>query len=120
MSHGMFSDYRVEKWLDELSSVWFSLHYDDPQTAGDYASEIFGGSYARVKGEMTEATGRVIFNSSDILFKGLPTVVITHIGGWNTKYNGDLEFSLPLPEPVRVLAGKQFLITGGELALNLP
>lgn len=32
MASGVFTDYRVEKWLMDLQSLWISLHYDDPST----------------------------------------------------------------------------------------
>lgn len=120
MASGVFTDYRVEKWLVDLQSLWISLHYDDPSTAGAYASEVFGGSYTRVRANFSDPIGRVIFNETDVLFRGLPTVKITHVGAWDAQYNGNLEFSVPLPKAVSVMAGKSFQLSSEQLGISLP
>ena len=120
MASGVFSDYRVEKWLLELKQMWVSLHYDDPSISGAYASEVFGGSYTRVRTTFSDPVGRVIFNESDMLFRGLPTVRITHVGAWDAQYNGNLELSVPLPTAVSVMAGKSFQLRSEQLGISLP
>lgn len=120
MQNGSFSDYRVHKWLTDMGTIWVALHYDDPTIAGAYASEVFGGSYQRVRVEFSEPVNRVIFNSQDVTFKGLPTIRITHLVGWDNQYSGNMEFSVPLPEAINVLAGKSFRIPTETLAISLP
>lgn len=120
MATGSFSDTRAETWLKQLSTLWISLHYDNPRTAGEYASEVFGGAYTRIKTTMGEPVNRVIFNTSDCSFAGLPAVKITHIAGWNSQYKGQMEFSVPLPTPVVVVAGKGYYLPANELAITIP
>lgn len=120
MIDGTFSDYRVAKWLADLDTVWVGLHYADPVTAGAYASEVFGGSYGRRKANFSEPDNRVVFNENTLVFKGLPTVKITHIGGWDSHYNGNLEFSIPLLTPTTVMAGRSYEILANQLAISLP
>lgn len=121
MDEGGFTDYRVNKWLDQIAeNIWVSLHYTDPSVSGAYASEVFGGSYSRIRAPFSSADGRSIFNDNSIIFKGLPNVKITFIGGWDLNYNGNLEFYIPLGEPVTVMAGKSYIIDASMLALSLP
>lgn len=47
MGSGRFSDYQVGVWLRGIGDIWLALHYDNPEIAGAYASEVFGGSYER-------------------------------------------------------------------------
>lgn len=115
---GRFSDYRVEKWLDDLSVVWIAAHYDNPDVAGAYASEVFGGSYARVRCPMTQTANRAVFNLQPINILGLPAVTVTHIAGWDNQINGNMEFSIALPSPVRVVAGKSLPIPANTIALS--
>ena len=119
-AQGLFSDYRVNLWLTSLSSVWLALHFDDPNIAGAYASEVFGGSYARVKATFSDPEGRVIFNEGDINWTGMPSTRVTHIAAWNAQYNGDMEYSVPLAKAESVAAGKKFHIDSAALAISLP
>lgn len=115
---GRFSDHRVELWLNELSTIWLAAHYDNPDVAGAYASEVFGGSYARVMCPLTQSSNRVVYNLNPVTILGLPAVTVTHIAGWDTQINGNMEFSIPLPSPVRVLAGKSLPIPASAIALS--
>jgi hypothetical protein len=120
MDEGNFSDYRANKWLDQIGSLWIALHYADPSISGAYASEVFGGSYTRVKAEFSDADNRSIFNTSSIIFRGMPNVNITFIGGWDAHYNGNLELYIPLATPAIVQAGKTYTIDASMLAISLP
>jgi hypothetical protein len=120
MHEGNFSDYRANKWLDQLGTIWIALHYSDPSVSGAYASEVFGGSYTRVKTDFSSASNRVIFNEDSVKFKGLPSVQLTYIGGWDKQYNGNLEFSIPIIGGVTILAGKSYEIQASQLAISLP
>jgi hypothetical protein len=117
---GRFSDYQTEKWLDEIQSdCWLALHFDNPDIAGAYNSEVFGQGYARVRGVFTDASGRAIWNSGTVTWTGLPAVVVTHIAGWNERINGDYLFSVALPNPVRVAAGGRYSVGSNTVALSL-
>ena len=49
---GRISDYRAHKWLGQLTSGFYlAVHHDNPDVAGAYASEVFGGGYARQRSE---------------------------------------------------------------------
>lgn len=120
MEAGGFSDYRANIWLNQMQTIWIGLHYADPNISGAYASEVFGGSYTRVKTVFTEPDNRVMFNSSSIIYKGLPAVKLAFIGGWDKQYNGNLEFYIPLVNPVTILSGKGFTIDANQLAISLP
>lgn len=113
------TDRRANLWLDQLSTLWVSLHFENPDVGGHYASEVFGGSYQRIKVKMTPASSRAVFSAGDAFFQGLPAVKITHIGGWDNQFTGNLEVSIALPSPVTVLAGKSFLVSRGALAFSL-
>lgn len=120
MATGRFSDQRVETWLSQLSSVWLSLHFADPDVDGAYASEVFGGSYGRILASFTDPVSRVIYLDSDVTFRGLPTVKVTHVGAWDAQYNGNLEFSVAMESPSYVVDGGSIRIGAETLALSLP
>lgn len=119
MSEGGFTDYQVGKWLSQLSQSWVSLHYAHPIVDGAYASEVFGGSYSRVRVDISSPTARAVYVEQDVRFIGLPNVRITHIGGWSSQYNGDLQWWSQLPEPKMILEGKSFLIPSSVIALSI-
>jgi hypothetical protein len=119
-AQGLFSDYRINLWLADLTTLWLGLAFDDPNIAGAYASEVFGGSYARIKVVFGDPDGRAIFNTSDITWTGMPATRVTHVVGWNAQYNGDMEYSVPLPQAQPVLAGKKFSVPSAALAISLP
>ena len=120
MEEGGFTDYRVNKWLKDMKSLYIGLHYANPNVSGAYASEVFGGSYARVLATFSEPDGRVIFNESTLTFRGMPSVKITHISGWDDQYSGNMEIYIPLTEPFAVQAGKSYEIQASMLAISLP
>jgi hypothetical protein len=115
---GKFSDYRVTTWLNELNSVWLGLAFDNPDIAGAYASEVFGGSYTRQKISMSLASNRGLYNVSSVLFTGLPGTTITHLVGWDAQYNGNYEFAVPLEKALPVVAGASFPIAPEQLVLS--
>lgn len=115
---GRFSDRRTAMWLNELETIWLGLAYDNPDVSGAYASEIFGGSYTRQLVTMGIAENRAIFNISSALFTGLPAIKATHIVGWDSQYNGNYEFMVPMEEPIIFPAGASFPIAAYTLALS--
>lgn len=114
-----FSDYQHNLWLSQLTTGWVALHYDNPDVAGAYASEVFGGSYARQKVLMTDPSSGVLFNSTAITFNGLPAVTVTHVAGWDAQVNGNYIWSALLPIPVRILAGRSLPLASGQIALSM-
>jgi hypothetical protein len=120
MDQGSFTDYRVHLWLADITKLHIGLNFANPYIAGAYASEVFGGSYGRMECTFSAPDSRVIFNETTLVFKGLPSVRLTHISGWDAKYNGNMEFLIPLATPTTVLAGKSYEIQANELAISLP
>jgi hypothetical protein len=119
-AQGLFSDRRVNLWLSQLTSVYLGLAFDDPNIAGAYASEVFGGSYARILVAFDTPDGRAIFNTSDVVWTGMPATRVTHVVAWNAQYNGDMEYSVPLAKAEPVEAGKKFTVPSATLAISLP
>jgi hypothetical protein len=117
---GRFSDWQTEEWLNDIQGgTWLSLHIDNPDISGAYASEIFGQGYSRVRGVFGDASGRAVWNTGILTFTGLPAAVITHVGGWNAAINGDLRFSVALPNPVRVQAGGRYSLAAKTIVASL-
>lgn len=117
---GTFADDLVNGWLAAVADTcWVSLHFDDPATAGAYASEYSGDGYKRVLAHFSNVTNRAIWNANALQFTGLDAGTITHLGGWNASLNGDLLFSTELPAPVRLTRGQGFTVNSEQLALSL-
>jgi hypothetical protein len=117
---GRISDWQVEQWLAELSGdTWMALHFDNPDVAGAYNSELSGQGYARQKVTMGATANRAVWNSGAVIFAGLPASIITHICGWDAAVNGNLRFSIALPNPLRILAGSRQSFASGVLAVSL-
>lgn len=116
---GRISDYRAHKWLDELGTGYLALHHDNPDVAGAYASEVFGGGYARQLVTFTSANNRAIFTMSAVLWAGLPGVTVTHIALWDSLINGNYEGCIGLLTPERVLPGKSISYAAGQIAFSL-
>jgi len=103
---GRISDYLTGKWLADLSTCWVALHTDNPDIAGAYASEVFGGGYGRQIGQFSFPDSRATWNTNAISFAGLPAVTLTHLCGWDSTVNGNLLWSIALDTPIRVIAGR--------------
>lgn len=116
---GRFSDYQVNEWLSGIGSFWMSLHYDNPETAGAYASEIFGGSYSRQACQLGTSDNRAVYVLNNVLFAGLPAMRITHIAGWDAEFNGNYILSDALENPISMALGKPLSIPGGTVALSM-
>jgi len=118
VDQGVFSDYQVEKWLGELNNYWAALHFDNPQVASAYASEVFGGAYIRKKMTLTPPSSRATWNVTPLTWTGLPQVLLTHIGFWDKQYNGNLVGSSPLAAVKRILNGGTYALGAKQLALS--
>jgi hypothetical protein len=117
---GRISDYRAHLWLGELATGFYiALHHDNPDVAGAYASEVFGGGYARQKVSFTSPNNRAMFNMGAVSWNGLPGVTVTHLALWDSLINGNYEASIALDVPQRVLAGKSLAYGTGLLAFSL-
>lgn len=120
MSIGRFSDYQVEQWLSAYTSgCYLALHYDNPDVAGAYASEVFGGSYQRRKTTFTSPDGRTVLNLNAVKWTGLPAAIVTHVAGWDAQNNGNLLWSSSLDAVTRVTQGGGFMLGARVLALSI-
>jgi hypothetical protein len=117
-SYGKFSSYQVEKWLNELQGCYAALHYDDPDIAGAYMSEVTGGSYIRQKITFTLADARAIWNAADLKWAGLPAYRITHFAVWDVSINGNYICSAPLKTVARLTAGSSYSIAAYTVAMS--
>ena len=114
-----FTDYRINKWLSQLTTLWISMHYDNPDTAGAYASELFAGSYVRQKATIGSVSNKGVYIINGITFTGLPDTRITHIAGWDAQYSGNMEFSNPLPSPIIAISGSSKTFPALTIALSI-
>jgi len=121
MSVGRFSDYQVQQWLTDASQdgYWLALHYDNPDIAGAYASEVFGGTYKRVRADFTSVDGRTIWNAGPVRWPGLPSIVITHVAGWDAQLNGNLLWYSSLDAVVRITQGSAWAVSANTIALSM-
>lgn len=118
--YGSYSDYLISKWLDSIKSGYLALHYDNPEVAGAYASEVFGGSYGRLGYVMTQPTNKGMLLASSLLFNGLPAMKVLYVAGWDAPTNGNYLWSAPLPGGGHsVLEGKSLSIPANTIGLSL-
>lgn len=118
VDQGTWSNYQVEQWLSDLNGKWVGLHFDNPQVASAYASEVAGGSYVRKRLTITTPSSRTAWNAAALTWTGLPTVLLTYVAFWDVQYNGNLLGSSPLPAPIRVLSGGSWTLPAKQLALS--
>lgn len=127
MAIGRFSDFQVHEWLSSMGPLYAALHFADPDTAGAYASEVFGGAYVRQSMTFGLPTSRVMWNTSVAAFTGLPATMLTHLALWDAVYNGNFVTSMPVPglttDPrsgIRVLPGGRYDVGVEQVALSFP
>lgn len=116
----MLSNGYVTDILNDIRAhCYVSLHFDNPSTAGAYASEVSGGGYSRILGSFTEPSSRTIWNSEAMTFSGLLSTRITHVCGWNEQKQGDLLWSAQLTEPLNIRQGGGYTFVAGDIAVSL-
>jgi hypothetical protein len=117
---GRVSDFLIEQWLSQLQvGCWVSLHHDNPDVAGAYASEIFGGGYTRQAILFGAPNNRAVFNDNGVIWNGLPAVTTTHVGVWDAQMNGNYLVSFAMDVPTRVLAGKSISYAPQQIAISV-
>lgn len=117
---GRLTDWQIERWLEDVvNNTWVALHFDNPDIAGQYNSEFYGGGYRRVQAVMYQPNNRAVWNSAPVIFNSLPGIMITHVCGWDASINGNMRFSIELPSPVRVISGSQYSFGPGSLAVSM-
>lgn len=115
-----FTDAAVNGWLSAYSTLWISLHYNDPGLGTYQNYEVTGGSYTRKSATFSTPTGRTIWLTAPVQFNGLPAVNITHIGFWTDQYAGTLvAVATPPNAPIVITANGTFNIAQNDLALSI-
>lgn len=103
--------------LDALlqgATIYVSLHTADPGTSG--ASEVTGGSYARVVGMFSAASGGQAQNSQQIVWTDLPACTVTHCGVWR---GSTFLFGAALRQSRTVASGDGFFFRAGSLVVEV-
>ena len=98
---------------------YLSLHTSDPGATG--ASEVSGGSYARVNASTlfgTAATTGSLSISSGFSITGMPGVTVTHVGIWDAASSGNFVEGGPLTAPMIVASGQGFSVSSGQLTIG--
>jgi len=100
-----------------VTTPYISLHTADPGDSG--ASEVTGGSYARLAGSFGAAAGRAITNDSAILFTSMPAVTVTHLGVWDASTAGNFLFRGTLTASQALNSGDSANLAIGEADFDL-
>lgn len=115
-----FTDTAVNTFLVGYSTMWLSLHYDNPGLGTYNNYEVVGGSYTRKEGTFTEPISRTMWLENAVSFYGLPSVSITHIGFWTDQYNGTLVAVAAVPNaPVSITSGGTYTVAQNAIALGI-
>lgn len=115
-----FTSYQINRWLNQINTVmWAGLHFDDPGTSDPNVTEVFGGSYTRVKIAMGLPTNGAMFNAAAISFTGMPKTAVTHVGFWDAKTYGNLIGYAPFAQTIMVQAGRTITLPSGQVALSM-
>lgn len=123
------SDFQAANWLSDLDQIYLGLSFDNPEIAGAYASEVFGGSYTRLLCPMSQPTDRTIWNLNQLVFTGLPTVTLTHLVAWDALVNGNYIASAELATtddsggltltPTKIQLGQSFSVPQTSFAISI-
>jgi hypothetical protein len=121
--NGVVSDHVAGLWLAVFTPAWFSLHTSDPYQDGPKETEVVGGSYARqqgVFGRLNPASARTIWLETNLTWRGLPEIQVTHIGVWDKDVNGNWMSACSLPGDGRKVAnGASFVLGANTYAIQI-
>ena len=101
----------------EATSVYVSLHTDDPGQTG--TNEVTGGSYARQSVTFSAASSKATANTADLLFASMPSATVTYVGIWDASTSGNFWWGGALTASKTVSAGDTFKIPSGDLDVTL-
>lgn len=114
-----FTAFTLGKALQDIKDeCWVALHFDDPELAGAYASEINGGGYDRRPANFGEITNNHMWVTNNLRWEGLTLNLVAYLGGWDKHHNGNLQWTSELQPPQRILEGKGFVVPSDTIALS--
>jgi hypothetical protein len=120
------SNYAENKLLDAVFNAasfglagdpYVSLHTADSGETG--ASEVAGGSYARVQAAFDTAASGAVSNTAIIDFTGMPAATVTHVGIWDASGAGNFLWGGALAAPKTTGAGDTLRLPAGDLDVTL-
>ena len=95
------------------ADVWLSLHFADPGDTG--ASEVAGGSYARLASAWSAAGSGASTTTSSLTFLDMPSVEVTHLAAWDAETGGHFLFRITPTAPAAYTAGQDAFVAVGGL-----
>lgn len=96
------------------TATYVSLHTADPSTNG--ASEVTGGSYARVSAAWGSPSNGAVTNGSDIVFNVPGSNTIKFIGYWSASTSGTFYGSRALDADQTFATAGTYTIASGNLS----
>lgn len=102
------------------STYWIALHSANPTAAGLLATELTGGSYARLEASFTAPSSGASTNEDELFFDGLPSAAaVGYISVWDSSSAGNM-LSYDDFTSVAVNAGDAVRIPAGSLTIQFP
>ncbi len=101
------------------TNIYASLHTSDPGTTG--ASEVTGGSYARVlvNASFASASGGQKASNANVDFAGMPAATVTHAGIWDNVSGGNFLVGGALGTQKTTNSGDTLRLTSGGFVATL-
>lgn len=115
-----FTDTAVNAFLAQYSTLWLSLHYDDPGLGTYNNYEVVGGSYTRKSSTFSSPTSRTIWIDNALTFNGLPATALTHVGFWTELSGGILAAVAQITDgPITITSGGSYSVPQHGVSLSI-
>ena len=98
---------------------WLALHANDPTATGNPATEISGGSYARLGITWTTASGRTIANSSQLTWYNLPATTIKFLAVWDAVTSGNCLHVVTVTPNIVTTTGGTFVVPVNDVSVTM-
>lgn len=116
----MLTDFTCEYMLQMIKDeCWISLHFENPDLAGDAGSEVTGGGYERIRATFGDISNRTMWLEEQVAWEGLRSTKITYVGGWSKSTRGKALFYVELIPPARVQDGGKWQIPQHKLVISV-
>lgn len=118
---GRWSDWQVQRWLDELGPTWLGLFASDPFAASDpLMVEHFAPTYSRPPMTFSRTGPRLLTSAAAASWQGLPVgAPVAAIGGFDAPVNGRLRFALPEADDAVIRPGGLYSLPAGSIYLGV-